>query len=60
MEYTIVNIEAKKPVINGKEIVGYQEGYAFIDKNGYCIMIVYGKNNRDNLIKYLESWIIIQ
>ena len=30
-------------------------GYAFIDDNGHCIMIVYGEGRRDALSKYLSE-----
>jgi hypothetical protein len=30
-------------------------GYAFIDEDGHCFIIVYSENRRDGLIKYLDD-----
>jgi len=30
-------------------------GYAFMDENGSCIIIVYGEGRRDAMSKYLNS-----
>ena len=38
---------------NKKEIK--LNGYAFIDKWGHCILIVYGEGRRDIMSKYLNS-----
>lgn len=47
-----------------KEVLRYQDenkkwislnGYAFIDKCGHCIMIVYGENRRDSFSEYLNN-----
>lgn len=38
---------------NKKEIS--LNGYAFIDENGKCIMIVYGENRKNDLSKYLNN-----
>jgi hypothetical protein len=42
----IITIEDNKKLI--------KNGYAFIDENGYCIIIVYGDNNKDLMSKYLK------
>ena len=38
---------------DGKPIT--KNGYAFIDENGRCIIIVYGEGNRDAMVKYLSD-----
>ena len=30
-------------------------GYAFISKHGRCMIIAYGENRRDQLIKFIED-----
>lgn len=34
---------------------GFLNGYAFLDEMGFCIIIVYGENKRDLLIKHYAS-----
>ena len=42
-------------LVNGKNY----KGYAFIDEDGRCIIIVYGERSRDYLIKNFENKIFI-
>lgn len=39
----------------GKKFIASYNGYAFIDKMGHCIIIVYGEGKRDSLAKYLKE-----
>jgi hypothetical protein len=54
MEHTI---EKLKPSLSfyedKKEII--MNGYAFIDRCGKCIIIVYGEGRRDSMSKYLSG-----
>jgi hypothetical protein len=51
MEYTIKNIKPKtfEDKQTKKQIT--QNGYAFLDKFGCCIIIVYGESRRDSIMK---------
>ena len=54
MEHTIEKL--KHSVVfeeNKKDII--MNGYAFIDKCGRCIIIVYGEGRRDSMSKYLSG-----
>jgi 6-phosphogluconolactonase/glucosamine-6-phosphate isomerase/deaminase len=54
MEHTIEKL--KNPLVmieNGKTTI--TNGYAFIDKCGGCIILVYGEGRRDSMSKYLSG-----
>lgn len=55
MEHMIQNMSQKLNVYEGNKLIATLNGYAFIDKLGYCIIIVYGEGKRDTLIKYLSK-----
>ena len=59
MEYTVSKMESQTPIISDNKVTGYLTGYAFIDEFNHCIIIVYGENKRDYLIKKLNNVISI-
>lgn len=46
-------MEHKYEFIDDNKIKHSYNGYAFLDIQGNCIIIVYGENRRDSLSKYL-------
>jgi len=54
MEHTIEKLKEKLTIVIDNKTVSYT-GYAFIDKCGHCIIIVYGENRRDAMSEYLNS-----
>jgi len=55
MEYTIKNMNNTLSFINNEGKYVYYNGYAFMDKDGHCIIIVYGESRRDSMCKYLDD-----
>ena len=53
MEYSIKNFQPLRILNDDKSII-ILNGYAFIDKFGYCIIIVYGESKRDDIILILK------
>ena len=54
MKYTIEKMKEKLEYTEGKSVVSLT-GYAFIDEDGGCIIIVYGEGRRDAMEKYLND-----
>jgi hypothetical protein len=54
MEHTITKSKEKITFADDKNDVELY-GYAFIDKHGHCIVIVYGENRKDSTSKYLNA-----
>lgn len=50
MEHTIITLSQ---TLKFNDIA--YKGYAFVDKFGHCIIITYGENKRDLMIKYLTE-----
>lgn len=46
MKNNLIFVEDKKKIS--------LNGYAFIDNNGHCIIIIYGERRRDLFIEYLS------
>lgn len=53
MEYTIEPFQPFSYLDEGKLIT--LNGYAFMDKNGHCIIIAYGEGRRDALIEHFKG-----
>lgn len=53
MKYTIEKMQPLTIIDDGKPIT--KNGYAFIDENGHCIIIVYGESNKDAMAGYLNE-----
>ena len=60
MKYTIQNIKNKLELYEGSRKLATLNGYAFIDEQGHCIIIVYSEKKRDLVKKYLEGEIGIE
>jgi hypothetical protein len=54
MKHTIVKMKNKIEYFDNKVFISLN-GYAFIDENGGCIIIVYGEGRRDDMSKYLSE-----
>jgi hypothetical protein len=54
MNYTVQNMKEPLVIIIDKKEISLK-GYAFIDEMGHCIIIVYGENRRDSLMKLLDT-----
>jgi hypothetical protein len=54
MKHTIARMKHKLKFVDGKSKISLN-GYAFIDENGGCIIIVYGEGRRDDMSKYLSE-----
>jgi len=46
MEFTVSKMDI---------VIDYKQGYAFIDKNGNCMIVTYGDANVKMWTKYLEN-----
>lgn len=55
MEYGIHKMSKKLPIYEGNKLITSLNGYAFLDKKGHCIIIVYGESKRDSVSEYLEE-----
>lgn len=55
MEHTIHNMNHKLNLYEGEKLIASLNGYAFYDKWGHCIIIVYGESKRDALSEYLNE-----
>lgn len=58
MEHTIHKMKNKFDLYEGEKFITSLNGYAFYDKLGNCIIIVYGESKRDLLSKYLLTDIL--
>jgi len=54
MEFT-VNKTSTLTILDENRNLIAKNGYAFIDKYGCCIIIVYGENKRDLVFEYLSK-----
>jgi 6-phosphogluconolactonase/glucosamine-6-phosphate isomerase/deaminase len=54
MEHTIEKLKNQISFVEDKKTIT-MNGYAFIDKCGNCIIIVYGEGRRDSMSKYLSG-----
>lgn len=52
MIFTIKNMDHKYVFVENKKTHIYN-GYAFTDKKGRCIIIVYGERHKDLITEYL-------
>ena len=55
MKHTIQKLNNKIEYLDDKKNKISLEGYAFIDEQGHCIIIVYGEGRRDEMSKYLNG-----
>jgi len=55
MQHTIQNIEKPLTYLDDKGNLISLNGYAFIDKYGHCIIIVYGESRMNFMSNYLNS-----
>lgn len=55
MKFTISKMEHVLTVFNDDRKLISLNGYAFIDENNKCFIIVYGESKRDLLSKYLNE-----
>lgn len=53
MRYTVINMEHKMEYVDENKKKISLNGYAFLDENEKCFIIVYGESKRDGLLKYL-------
>lgn len=53
MVFTIVKMDTQISFLEDKKSTSLT-GYAFIDKMGYCFIIVYGERKRDLIVEYLS------
>ena len=53
MEYTIKNFQPLR-ILNDDKSFTVLNGFAFIDKFGSCIIIVYGESKKDEIILILK------
>ena len=55
MKYTIENTKYELEVLNEKKKLITSKGFAFMDEEGKCMIIVYGNGHKDTMINYLEN-----
>ena len=55
MKYTIQNMSNPFVFFENKKKITLN-GYAFIDENGKCFIIVYGEGRRDSIKNYLSEY----
>jgi hypothetical protein len=54
MKFTIEPMKIPLDIIIEKRVISYP-GYAFMDKLGHCIIIVYGEKHKKDMIKFLSE-----
>lgn len=55
MEFTIERMEQNWSYLDEQRNLVSQPGFAFIDKLGHCIIIVYGEGRKNHMEKHLSG-----